>query len=431
MYTSLYRFLSYAGGPLIDFYLMRRKQVGKEDPKRYTERLGHPGFPRMSGPLVWVHAASVGEGVSVLPLIKAVVNKYRDVNVLLTTGTVTSAKVLESRLPKRAFHQYAPIDKLVTVRRFLDHWRPDLALWVESELWPNMIIETHRRGCPLIQINARLSPNSYEKWQKYNSLARDMLICFSLSLAQSEEDVTRLKKLGAPNAKCLGNLKFDAPALPADPKETGKLVTATGERPMWVAASTHPGEDELIADAHIKLKLAHDKILTVIIPRHPERGEDIERMLKEKKLTVARRSQKQDIEENTDIYIADTIGELGIFYRMAGITFMGGSLVEHGGQNPLEAARLECALLVGPHTASFTDIYNELEKEHAVIRVRDSDALAEKVGVLLSDHEKQEDFASRAMKLMASKSGILEHYMDALSPYLKPISRDIAPDEDA
>ncbi len=428
MLLKLYRTLSFIAGPFIDLYLIFRKKTGKEDPKRFSERLGKPGFPRPDGKLVWVHAASIGEVMSVLPLVEVLLEKY-EVNVLITTGTVTSAKLMESRLPEKCIHQYVPIDKLITVQRFLDHWRPDIAFWVESELWPNLVIETEKTGCRMIQLNARISIPSYEKWQRYKSLGENMMSCFSLSLSQSEEDAERLTKIGAPNARFVGNLKFDAPALPADPKETGKLVSMIGERPIWVAASTHPGEEEIIAGIHRKLREKYDNILTIIIPRHPERGEEIKAVFSEE--NPALRSEGQEITEETQVYVADTIGELGIFYRLSGIVFVGGSLVEHGGQNPLEAARLECAIVSGPHTANFRRIYDEMESEQAFLRVSDGENLADTVLELFGDPEKQEQLANTALELIESKSGALENYLAELEQYLEILPVKQTSDEDS
>jgi len=422
MHLKLYRWFSFILGPLIDLYLIWRKSLGKEDTKRFSERLGHASLPRPSGSLLWVHAASVGEAMSILPLITSITEEFRDLNILVTTGTVTSAKLLEGRLPMRAFHQYVPIDKVITVRRFLSHWRPNLALWVESEFWPNLIIETHKTGCAMIQINARISVPSYEKWQRYPDFAKSMLSCFSLCLAQSADDRDRLINLGATNAKYIGNLKFDSPPLPADPKETGKLISMVGERPLWIAASTHPGENEIVGKIHSTLKQDHENLLTIIIPRHPEKGPEIASTLSEKGLNISLRTASQEINETTDIYIADTIGELGIFYRLSGIVFMGGSLVPHGGQNPLEAARLECALITGPHTNNFLRIYEELEKNEAVIKVKDEAELTSTLGELLVDHEKQRKLASTSLALMESKAGVLDGYLKEMAPYLKPLS---------
>lgn len=430
MYIKLYQLASLIAGPFIDLYLMYRKRNGREDTKRFKERLGYPGKERPSGSLVWVHAASIGESISILPLVDAIITQYKDIHVLITTGTVTSAKLLESRLPARTLHQYVPIDKVITVRRFLNYWRPDLALWVESELWPTLTTETHKTGCQMVQVNARISVAAHQKWQRYSDLAKRMLSCFSLSLAQSEGDSTRLTQLGARNSRYIGNLKFDAPALPAEPKATGELVAAIGERPLWIAASTHPGEEDIVADTHIQLQKTYPDLLTIIIPRHPERGGEIRNIASKHGLSSGLRSQKKKLTEDIDIYIADTIGELGIFYRLSNIVFMGGSLVAHGGQNPLEAARLECALLTGPHTENFAQIYEELSKENAVIIVKNDKDLATQIDLLLQDHERQDTLASTAAELIASKEGALKQYMEALSPYLKPLSQHSAANDE-
>lgn len=432
MQLKLYRWLIYLAGPFIDLYLISRRKIGKEDSKRFSERLGRASFPKPVGPLVWIHAASVGEAVSVLPLINAILDKDKSINVLLTTGTVTSAKVLEERLPNRAFHQYVPIDKVVTVRRFLDHWNPDVALWVESELWPNLIIETHKTGCPMIQVNARISENSFETWKRASSLAEKMLNCFALSLAQSEIDAERLEKLGSKHVKYIGNLKFDAPALPADPKETGNLLSMIGERPLWMAVSTHEGEETIVAKVHKKLKEEHGQILTIIVPRHPNRTREIlEEIDAIGDLKVAVRSNGEGIDDTVDIYIADTVGELGIFLRLTGIVFMGGSLVDHGGQNPLEAARLECAIISGPNLKNFVQIYKELKNENAYIEVKNAEALEDAVDELLKDHEKLESLSAKSLDLVESKQGLVNGYMQEMDQFFSPLISDKAGNDES
>lgn len=422
MYLKLYRFFAFVAGPIIDLWFLKRKKNGKEDSKRFNERLGHPGFPRPEGSLIWMHAASVGEIMSVLPLIDHINEKYEDINILVTTGTVTSAKLLDKRLPKRVMHQYVPIDKMPTVIRFLKHWRPDFVLWVESELWPNLIIETNKTGCPMAQINARISKNSFNKWQKCISLSNQILECFAINLSQSEEDQNRFTALGSPNAKYVGNLKYDASPLPASPKETGQLVSMIGNRPIWIAASTHPGEEELLAETHHLLLKEHKSLLLIIIPRHPDRGKEIRDKLDNLELKSSVRSEEGEITEETNVYIANTIGELGIFYRLANIVFMGGSIVEHGGQNPLEAARLQCSLITGIHTENFIKIYHELEENNALIRIHSTDELAEKVDLLLKDHDIQEKLSTTALELIKSKQGVLEKYIEELSPFIHPLS---------
>jgi 3-deoxy-D-manno-octulosonic-acid transferase len=422
MYLKLYRFVTWFFGPLIELYLLKRKLSGKEDETRFYERKGKTNIKRPQGRLLWFHAASVGESVSVIPIINEIKLKYPSLNFLITTGTVTSSKILKGRLPKDVIHQYVPIDRQASVRRFLSHWRPDVAFFVESELWPNLIIETHKTGCTIIQLNARISAHSFSKWKKYPDIIEAMLACVSLSIAQSEVDKERIDKLGAKKSISLGNLKFEAPALPADPTETGKVLSMIGSRNIWLAASTHSGEEEIIAKAHKKIKLYVPDLLTIIVPRHSNRGEDIASTLKAKGLIITQRSKEKEIlKPDTDIYLADTMGELGLFYRLAGIVFMGGSLIPHGGQNPLEAARLDCAILSGDNFQNFKKVYKEMIEEHAAIIVTNVDELAQTVIELINNGSEQRKIADNALEYINGKSGIIERYLVELEPYLKPL----------
>ncbi len=287
MTAALYRAGTELLGPAIELWLKRRLARGKEDPARLSERLGRPGRDRPPGRLVWLHGASVGEAISVLPLIDRLLAARDDVSVLLTTGTVTSARLMAERLPARAFHQFAPVDRPSAVERFLDHWRPDLALWVESELWPNLVAETAKRGAAMALVNARLSERSYRRWRRLGWLIRPMLSAFALTLAQSEADAQRLRALGARDVRCLGNLKSAAPPLVVDKAALAELSAALGGRPRWLAASTHPGEEAIAADVHRRLAPRLPGLLTVIAPRHPERGPELAEALG---ATVARRS---------------------------------------------------------------------------------------------------------------------------------------------
>lgn len=424
MQFLIYRFLTYLIIPFIYPYLLYRKSKGKEDPGRMKERFGYSSQTRQTGPLIWFHAASVGESVSVLTLLNAIMREYPSVNILVTTGTVSSAKVLAGRLPSKVIHQYVPIDIVSAVTRFLNYWQPDVALWVESELWPNLLVETHRTGCKMIQINARISENSYRKWKKYNQLGRMMMNCFSLSLAQSEADKDRLTDIGAKNAKFPGNLKYDAPALPADPEKLGKMAQQVSGRPMWVAASTHAGEEQMIINTHVALVQKFKNLLTIIIPRHPARGSEVAGLIPPQ-IQYSMRSNKDDVKPETAIYIADTIGELGIFYRISGIVFIGGSLVEHGGQNPLEPARLECAIITGPHIWNFEKIYNEMEQENAVVKIKDEKELTAEIDELLSDDINRLNYTKCAQAFVDKKRGAVQNYMRELMPYLKPLIQDI------
>lgn len=413
-----YRTLSTLASPLVRLWLMQRQKQGKEDASRLRERLGYAAFPRPAGPLVWFHAASVGESNSVLPFIQHIAVSYPGVNILVTTGTTTSAALLGNKLPERAFHQFVPVDTPGAVSRFLSHWKPDLVFWVESELWPNLVLETQRRGCKQVLINARMSEKSYVNWQRFPGLAERMLLGFTCCFAQTAQDAERLSALGAKDVRYFGNLKFDAPPLSADAREVGKLVSMVGERPLWVAASTHPGEEEKLAKVQQKLKKQHPGLITIIVPRHANRGSDLSAMLEGQGLKVAQRSKEEPIEDDTDIYIADTMGELGIFYRIAGIVFMGGSLVDHGGQNPLEAARLDCAILTGPYTQNFSEICKELASKGGLLRVKDSDDLQAQLHLLLKDHARQEEVAQAAIAAVGEMKGPLDHILECIQPLL-------------
>lgn len=419
MLFGLYRHTSRLLSPAVVLWLKKRQREGKEDKVRVSERTGHASFPRPKGPLVWVHAASVGESMSILPFIDGLLARYPDISVLLTTVTVTSAKVMESRLPDRAYHQYMPVDTPGAVRRFVRHWTPDTAIFVESELWPNLIRETHKTGCPLVLLNARLSEKSYKTWQRLAGTARGLVQCFSLILAQSQADAERFRALGAADARYIGNLKYFALPLPSDAKETGRLLSMIGQRYVWLAASTHPGEEEMVAEAHKHIAESFGSLLTIIVPRHASRGEGIQDMLEDMKLKVSRRSAEEPIADDTNIYLADTMGELGMLYRLTGIVFMGGTLADKGGQNPLEAARLNCAIILGPHMENFAAIAREMEEHDACVRARNPEALADMVTTLLRDTERQEKLARAAETVVKGKKELLEQTLEALDPFLE------------
>lgn len=408
MMLSLYRAATIIGAPLILFYLNQRKARGKEDFTRFNERLGMPVADRPSGTLIWLHAASVGESLSMLPLIEKLLEDRPGCHLMLTTGTVTSAKLMKERLPERAFHQYIPVDRPSYVRRFLNHWRPDIALWAESEFWPNIITDTRARNIPMVLVNGRVSPKSFAGWQRARGLIKTLLSCFTLCLGQSDNDVERLNQLGSPNSKNLGNLKFAVPALPADEAELTKLKSIIGDRPVWLSASTHPGEEEIIARVHQKLKTAHPGLLTLIVPRHPGRGKDILKVLRPLGIISALRSKGDPIEDETDIYIANTMGELGLFFRLTEIAFMGKSLVPLGGQNPLEALRLDCAVLHGPHMMNFQWMSEQMISLGCSLQVDGEAQLAETLSQLLSDSARRQDMINQGKAFVDSQAQVVE-----------------------
>jgi 3-deoxy-D-manno-octulosonic-acid transferase len=416
---TIYRGLSTITAPFISAYLARRAAAGKEDPARIQERLGRPGRERPPGPLVWVHGASVGESLSVLPLIERLLDARPDLSVLVTTGTVTSAAVMAERLPPGAFHQYVPVDRLPFVRRFLDHWQPELALWIESEFWPNLLGETQRREVPVVLVNARMSPGSFARWRWVRPLIRPLLAGFTLCLAQDEAEVERLAALGAPRVKAAGNLKFAAAALPMDEGELARLEEALGGRPRWLAASTHEGEEEIAAAVHRRLAATHAGLLTVIVPRHPARGPGIAAALRAKGFAVAARSAGEMPTPGTEVYLADTLGELGLFYRLCGVAFVGGSLVPHGGHNLIEPAQLGCAVIHGPFMTNFSTMAAEMGGAGAALKASDEAALAAAVHGLLCDPGRAGTLAAAARRVAAAKSAVLDRIMAELGPFLE------------
>ncbi|MBV8471989.1 MAG: 3-deoxy-D-manno-octulosonic acid transferase, partial [Hyphomicrobiales bacterium] len=335
-----YRLATLLATPLSGVLLSLRLNKAKEDPLRIEERRGVASLERPQGPLVWLHGASVGEALSLLPLIDRITRS--GCSALVTTGTITSARLLAQRLPPGGLHQYAPLDAPRFMRRFFEHWQPDVALIAESELWPNMIVEARRAGVPLVMVNARMSARSYARWRKARTFIQALLGRVDLCLAQSQADAERLADLGAPDVRMTGNLKFDAPAPPADRQELAALSGLTSGRQIWVAASTHAGEERLAAEAHMKLAETFPDALTLIAPRHPSRGEAIRAELEAMGLNCALRSRGERPGRETAVYICDTIGELGIFYRLAGVVMVGKSFNNDGGQNPIEAAKLAC-----------------------------------------------------------------------------------------
>ncbi len=407
MYLSMYNGLLWVASPFIKRQLQKRLNEGKEDSSRFDERFGEPSRMRPAGVLIWIHAASVGEAVSVLPLIKVLLARNHDSSVLLTTGSRSSANLMQERLPTGAFHQYVPIDTKASVKRFLDYWEPQLAIWMESEIWPNLITQTSKRKIPMMMLNARITEGSFNLWRKTGGLIKGLFKKFDYIHAQSDLAAERLKFLGANDVEALGTMKFCSPPLPFQKEPFRAVKDEIGERKAWLAASTHKGEEALIAAAHLALKPQVKKLLTIIVPRHPDRGDEIMSKLEEAGFDVARRSLRQSITENTDIYLADTIGELGIFYRLVDVVFVGGSLVEKGGQNLLEAARLNCAIMHGPDMSNFTEIVDDLRENSAVVQVNNGTELVDATYKLLSEIKIRSDLAARASEVVATGESIL------------------------
>ena len=411
------------GQRLLDY----RLRHGKEHETRIGERRGEPSAPRLPGPLIWIHGASVGEFIAVMPLIERI--RARGFNVLATTGTVTSAALAEKRLPPGAVHQFIPIDLPPFVTRFLDYWRPDLVLFVESDLWPNLIISAAEREIPMILVNGRMSERSFRRWRRFPRTIEALLTRFDLCLVRTTEDAERFGALGAPRIATTGNLKLDAPALAVDSTKMTILASATKGRTIVAAASTHPGEESAVIETHRRLTITFPDLLTVIAPRHPERGPAIAEIATTARLRSALRSRGELPGGGVDIYLFDTLGELGLVYALAPIVFMGGSLIRHGGQNPIEAAKLGAAILHGPHVENFTEIYEELDGCGGANFVADAGTLTVRIAAWIKDGPSRDRAAVAGGQCIDRLGGALERTVGALEPYFMQLRiRDRAGD---
>jgi 3-deoxy-D-manno-octulosonic-acid transferase len=417
---TLYRGTLTVFEPAAAALLAWRRRRGKEDPQRIVERRGVATRSRPEGvPLAWLHGASVGETLGLIPIVERLTQ--RGLAVLVTSGTRTSAELLDRRLPAGAAHQFVPLDVPRYIRRFLDHWRPDLVLLAESDIWPSTVTELARRKIPLVLVNGRMSERSFRRWQRAPNVIGILLQRFALCLAQTEADGERLARLGAPAVEIAGNLKFDAPAPPADPHLLAQLSGLVAGRPVFVAASTHPGEDELVLAAAKAARARFPKLLTVVAPRHPRRGPGIVDLAAGAGMSATLRSAGALPDPQTDVYVADTMGELGLFYRLASLVFVGGSLVPRGGQNPIEPAKLGAAILHGPHVHNFADVYAAIDRAGGARPVTDADALSAAVIELLGNTALIRHIARAAAGAVEGLGGATERTLAAIEPYLTSV----------
>ena len=389
--------------PAFRTLLRRRAARGKEVLERLPEREGREAMPRPPGRLLWLHAASVGESMSVLPVLQALQGRVD--TLLVTTGTATSAALM-ARQPG-VLHRFAPLDVPGWAARFLDHWRPDAAGFVESELWPNLLAACRARAVPLMLVNARMSERSARGWARAPGFAREVLQSFAAVQAQSAADAMRLQALGARNVSAPGNLKLAAPPLPVDEAELARLRGIVGSRPVWLAASTHPGEEAVAVAVHQALRAAHPGLLTAVAPRHPERGAEVAALM-----GAPRRSQGGD--PVGEAWVADTMGELGLLYRLAPVAFVGRSLLGQGGQNPWEPAKLGCAIAVGPHTANFAEAVAALQAAGGLAVVDGAAALAAWVDAMLRDPARRGAMQGAAMRAASGQADLPRRTADAL-----------------
>lgn len=402
-----YRILSVLLFPFIEIYLFWRVYKKKEDKKRLRERLGTPTQPRPKGDLIWIHAVSVGETNSALIFVDELFKKFPESIVLFTTTTLTSASIIQSKIPTfkgKVIHQFLPIDSLFCVRAFLEYWQPSKVFFIESEIWPNLIYEARARGAKMFLVNARMSEKSTENWLSAKNIGFNIFDCFDAIFAQSNEDQKRFAKLTKNEIFCYGNLKSQARNLEFSDQEIASLKRQIGSRRFWLAVSTHKGEEEIVLKTHQNLKRFFPDILTILIPRHPNRAEEVKSLFGEMKF--AQRSKNQTLAPATEIYLVDTLGELGNFYQLTNFTFLGGSLLPIGGHNPFEPLSLSCAVITGPHVFNFHEIYDHLKEQNACVFVNAAEDLTKKVTDFLSNQDKAKALAELGSRTILNSENI-------------------------
>ena len=411
--TPLYRFYRAAMtglAPLMWWTVSRKLKRADVPAIRMHERLGHPSIARPPGPLVWFHGASVGESLAVLTLIETLLERRCDLQVLMTSGTASSAEILAKRMPERCQHQFAPLDAPGPVARFLDAWRPDAGIFVDSEIWPNMLVMAHQRGTRLALVNARLSRSSVDGWRRFPDTSAFVLDQFDLIVTQNRQTAQNLRDMGAPEDRLRSglNLKSTAKPLPVDELELARLRAALGDRPLWLASSTHKGEDEILLRAHKRLLASQPDACLILIPRHPERGDSLVELIAAGNLTCARRSRTEGLNAQTQVYLADTLGEMGLFYSLAPTVFMGGSLQDIGGHNPFEPAQFAAAILTGPHVANFSETYEPLVSVGGAAMIANEDELLAQLRRLLGSAPAREQMGLAAKSFADRGQAALE-----------------------
>ncbi|MCK5375331.1 MAG: 3-deoxy-D-manno-octulosonic acid transferase [Alphaproteobacteria bacterium] len=424
----LYRLLTLLFSPLVSIFLLHRKAHGKENVRSVAEKTT-TSFTRERddniSKLLWIHGASVGEAQSSLILIETLLDTYPDLHIMITTGTLTSANLMESRLPKRAFHQFCPLDHPKYTKKFLDHWRPDAAIWMESELWPNTLHELARRKISTTLVNAHMSSKSFKIWHYCRSLAKTTMSTFDKVLCQSENDKILFNALGAQSCIVTDNIKYSATPLFYDCNALDQLKKSTENRSLWLYASSHDGEEELACRIHEHLKTRIPDLLTIIVPRHPERRNTIALDCSSFSLKLSFRGEdKENLPApDDDIYIADTLGELGLFYALCPIACIGRSFSHDGGggHNPIEAAQLGCAVLHGPNVQNLHDIYTQMHNRTACLRIENEKNLEEALHTLFISDEKREALQRAALSFAQDKTDIIDNIIKEIAPQLEKL----------
>ncbi len=415
----LYKKTMVLGTPILKSMLSHRVKKGKEDPERLGERKGIASLPRPAGPLVWMHVASVGEAQSIMSLINLMLSQNKQLNILVTSVTKTSAEILLQKLPDRAFHQYAPVDHPDWIRSFLDHWHPSLALWAESELWPSMLTFLKKRHIPAALINAHMSPKSFRNWKRAPNLARNLLSSFLVILAQSKQDAEFYSEFTPHNVVVTDNIKYAAQPLTADDAQMRALETAIADRPVWLYASSHDGEEELACHVHKELSIRFPNVLTILAPRHPDRRDDLVQTVTGNALKTCLRGPNKKLPSPDDqVYIVDTMGELGLLYKIAPLAVIGRSFSHDGGggHNPIEPALLGCAALHGPYVQNSQELYDEMDAAGAAMLVKEKENLAAMIKRLLSNPDELAQLQKAGFEFATAKANVLEKVLYELEP---------------
>ena len=398
--------------PLI---ILVRVIKNKEDKFRFKEKFCFFSKKRGNGKLIWFHGSSVGEILSVIPLIEKLEKKRKIDKILITSSTLSSSKVLSNFKLKKTIHQFFPIDSNLLTKKFLNYWKPSAAIFIDSEIWPNILLNVKKKNIPLILLNARITKKSYNRWKIIPYTAKKLFQNFDICFSQNQETRKYLKSLGAKKIKFLGNLKFSESKSQKNYNFHNKLKKIFKYKRIWCAASTHNTEEKICALAHKKLKNKYKNLLTIIIPRHIQRSNNIINEIKDLGLNVQIRSTNNKINKNTDIYLVDSYGETKFFYKICKTVFLGGSLINHGGQNPLEAARFGCKILHGPNIQNFTEVYKLLNKENLSFKFYNTNQLAKSIDQSLN---KNMNFSKKIDKLKKIGSNILNHTSTEINYFL-------------
>lgn len=415
----IYKKTMVLGTPFIKTILARRIKSGKEDPERINERKGEASLPRPSGPLIWIHVASVGEAQSIMSMVNLLLDQNKQLNILVTSVTRTSAQVLAQKLPERAFHQYAPVDHPDWIRKFLDHWEPNMALWVESELWPTMLTFLKKRHIPAALLNAHMSPNSHRNWKRAPDFARNLLSVFLVILAQSKQDAGYYSEFNSHSVVVTDNIKYAAKPLAYNEDDYAHLKAAIQNRPVWLYASSHDGEEDLAAQVHKLLSAQFPDLLTIIAPRHPDRRADALEAVQSNGLKATLRGQNKTLPSPDDqVYIVDTMGELGLLYKLSPLALIGRSFSTDGGggHNPIEAALHNSAVLHGPWVQNSTELYKEMDEAGAALEIETPDKLAPAIAELLANPDKLSELQKSGREFAQTKADVLKKVIEELEP---------------